>query len=382
MAALPPVNDQPVRETIAKLIDQGREIGIQVAAYRHNDKVLDVAMGVAAENGTEPVTPDTLFSIYSVSKGIAATCLHLLVDRGLLDIDRPIVDYWPEFGANGKQEITLRDVLTHRAGIPQMPDGVTPERICDWSWMTAHIAELAPIMTPRKDNAYMAMSFGWVVGEVIRRVDPKHRMVSQFLREEFCEPLGIRDLYLALPDEAFSRYAAHSIVPDPIPPADSLNVKALPMSVRLVPDVFSRRDVLQSDIPAVNGVASASSLARFFALLANEGELDGVRILSRDRVRDLLVARTEEEEFEPVLGRPWLLSTGGFFLASSHKPAVGSSREMIFAMGMGGTIAWADMGSRVAVAITHNKMFNARTSDEDPILAVAESVRRALGLME
>jgi len=125
---------------------------------------------------------------------------------------------------------------------------------------------------------------------------------------------------------------------------------------------------------------SASALARFFAMLAGEGELDGVRILSRDRVRGLLEGRTRDEELEPVLGRPWRLSTGGFFLASAHKPATGTSRSMVFAQGMGGTIAWADMETGFAAAITHNHMFNARSAEEDPLLPVAQAVREGLGI--
>lgn len=373
--------DDKVRAIVARLIDEGREIGVQVAAYVGNEQVIDIAMGVTAEGGTDPVRRDTLFSIYSVAKGVTATCAHLLADRGLLDFDAPIAGYWPEFGANGKADITLRDVLTHRAGIPQMPEGVTPELMCDWDWMTREIARLTPILTPKVDSAYMAMSFGWVVGEAIRRHDPQHRPVNQFLREEICAPLAIPDLYLALPASELGRYAMHSIVPDPLPPADSLNIKALPMAVRLVPDVFSRPDVLQAESPATNGIANAASLARFFAILANEGELDGKRILSRDRARALLVPRTEEEEFEPVLGRPWRLSAaGGYFLASKHKPAAGTSREMVFGMGMGGTIAWADMKTGLAVAITHNKMLNARSDDTDPVLLIANGVRAALNL--
>jgi len=378
--ATPPLAEAPARQVIEKLIAEGRELGIQVAAYLRGRPLINIAMGSTAREGGAPVTRETLFSIYSVAKGVTATCAHVLADRGLLDFDAPIADLWPEFGANGKRAITLRHVLTHRAGIPQMPADVTPERMMDWEWMTQAIAGLEPILRVGQDSAYMAMSFGWVVGEVIRRADPQHRMIDVFLREEICEPLGIRDLYLRLPADAVPRYAEHSYVQDPLPPPDSLNVKAIPMTVRLVPAVFSRPDVLRSLAPAVNGVASASALARFFAMLAGEGELDGVRILSRDRVRGLLEGRTREEELEPVLGRPWRLSTGGFFLASAHKPATGTSRSMVFAQGMGGTIAWADMETGFAAAITHNHMFNARSAEEDPLLPVAQAVREGLGI--
>lgn len=372
--------EAPVRRIVTDLVDQGRETGIQAAAFLDGHQAIDVAMGTTAREGGAPVTRDTLFSIYSVSKAITATCAHVLADRGLLDFDAPIAELWPEFGRNGKQAITLRHVLTHRAGIPQMPEGVTPEMMMDWDRMADAVAGLEPILKIGEDNAYMAMSFGWVVGEVIRRADPRHRLVDCFLQDEICAPLGIDSLFLRLPADALPRYAEHSYVQDPLPPPDSLSAKAIPFDVRLTPDVFSRPDVLQSLAPAVNGIANASSLARFFAMLAGEGELDGVRVLSRERVRGLLVARTAQEEMEPVLGRPWRLSTGGFFMASTHKPAAGTSAEMIFAQGMGGSIAWADLKTGLAAAITHNHMFNARSAEEDPLLPVANAIREGLGL--
>ncbi len=367
-----------IRKVIDRLLAEGRETGIQVVAYVGHERVIDLAMGMTAELGGQAVQPDTLFSVFSVVKGVGAFCLHILAERGKLDFDLPVAHYWPEFGVNGKQAVTVRDVLTHRAGIPQMPEGVTPERLCDWNWMCAEIASLTPILRPGVDNAYMAMSFGWIVGELVRRIDTLHRPIERFVQEEICAPLGIEDLYLALPDSAYERYAEHTATPDPLPPADSLNIQAMPMSVRLVPEVFSRRDILAAPIPAVNGIASARGVARFFAMLANEGELDGVRLLSRERTRGLLQPRSVEEEFEPVLMRPWRLSTGGFFLASSHKPAVGSSDEMLFGMGMGGAVAWADMKTRTAVSVAHNKMLNARSPDTDPILEIATAVRAAL----
>lgn len=370
----------PVRDVVGRLIADGREIGIQVVAYRDDDKVIDLAMGTTEKGGADPVTPDTLFSVFSVVKGVTAFSAHILADRHLLDLEAPIALCWPEFAVNGKEEITLRDVLTHRAGIPHMPEGVTPERMCDWGWMTSQIAALTPILRPKIDSAYMAMTFGWVVGEVVRRIDPEHRTIDVFVQDEICKPLAITDLHLAMPTQAMSRYARHEIVTDPLPPAESLNLKALPRAVRLEPDVFSRTDVLQAAIPAVNGIANAASVARFFAMLANEGELDGVRLVSRERVRSLLTPRTTEDEFEPVLMRPWRLSTGGFFLATPHKAAAGTSEEMVFSMGMGGSIAWADMKTRLAVAITHNMMLNARSPETDPVLEVANAVRAELGL--
>jgi CubicO group peptidase (beta-lactamase class C family) len=143
--------------------------------------------------------------VFSTTKGITATCIHLLAERGQVEYDAPVARYWPAFGGSGKEAVTLRDALTHRAGVPQMPDGLTPGDLGDWDRICAGIAAEAPLWEPGTQTGYHAYTFGWILGEVLRRVDG--RPIARFVQEEICAPLGIRDLYVGIPDEAEARVA-------------------------------------------------------------------------------------------------------------------------------------------------------------------------------
>ena len=194
-----------VQQIIDELVTSGEEVGLQVAAYVDGKQVVDAWAGVADETTGQLVAGDTLFTSWSTTKGFAATCVHILVDRGRLSYETPVVDYWPEFGVHGKQATTVRHLLTHMAGIPQMPDGVTPEMMTDWDAMCSAIAEHQPLWEPGTKTGYHAWTFGWLLGETVRRVDG--RSIAQFAQEELCQPLGITDFYLGIPDAVEARVA-------------------------------------------------------------------------------------------------------------------------------------------------------------------------------
>lgn len=187
------------------LIAQGLEDGLQVAAYLHGQVVVDAWAGLADAATGRLVDGETLFTVFSSTKGITATAIHLLAERGQLDYDAPVARYWPEFAANGKARITVRQVLTHTAGIPQSPATATPAELCDWEAMCRAVAAHAPLWEPGTRTGYLARSFGWILGEVASRVDG--RPLAQFVRDELCQPLGITDLYLGIPDAVESRVA-------------------------------------------------------------------------------------------------------------------------------------------------------------------------------
>src|SRR5438270_60750 len=137
-----------IQQVLNDLIADELELGVQVAAYLDGELVVDTWAGRADEASGRQVDGDTLFTVFSTTKGITATCIHMLAERGKLDYDAPIAKYWPEFAAHGKEKATVRDGLTHRVGIPQMPDGATPELISDWDAITSAIAELEPVWEP------------------------------------------------------------------------------------------------------------------------------------------------------------------------------------------------------------------------------------------
>jgi CubicO group peptidase (beta-lactamase class C family) len=346
--------------------------------------VIDTWGGLADEATGRPVDGDTLFNVYSVTKAVAATALHIQADRGLIDYESPVVRYWPEYGAHGKQNTTVRDVLTHRACVPQMPEKVTPELMCDWQWMTRAIADLQPLAEPGSKTLYLSMTFGWIVGELVRRTDPERRSLGRFIREEIAVPLGIEDLWVGIPDAVEARIAKQIDAMTPIaaeylPP---LFTASMPPNVALTPAVFERADVRRAEVAGVGGIFTARSEARFWAMLANGGELDGVRILSSALVKTLGVPRTNSGELDPVMFNiPLPISIGGFWLGGNYPPVCSAqSPRAICHPGQGGSIGWADCDANLAVAICHNRLFNASSTQEDAILVIANAVRQALGL--
>ncbi|MFL6679619.1 MAG: serine hydrolase domain-containing protein [Burkholderiaceae bacterium] len=372
----------PVQRAIDHAIAAGREIGVQVAAYHRGQLVVDAWGGSADPATGRPVTGDTLFNVYSVTKAVAATALHMLVDRGRLAYDAPVATWWPEYAAHGKGATTVRDVLTHRAGVPQMPAGVTPERLCDWDWMTRAIADLAPLAAPGSKTLYLSMTFGWIVGELVRRADDRHRSLGRFVREEICAPLQAPDLWIGLPDSELHRVASQVDAMLPIPPAHlpPLFAASMPSAVALEPRVFERPDVRRAEVAGVGGIFTARSEARFWAMLAGGGALDGVRVLSQDLVATLNIPRPDSAEPDPVMfGFPLPLTIGGFWSGGEHPPVCSAkSPRALCHPGQGGSIGWADPDTQLAVAICHNRLFNPSTREEDAILAIADAVRHAL----
>jgi CubicO group peptidase (beta-lactamase class C family) len=377
-----------VQEAVNTAIREGGEIGLQVAAYVDGELVVEVWSGLADETTGRKVDGDTLFPVFSVTKAVTATALHIQAERGLVDYDTPIAHYWPEFGAQGKDKGTVRDALTHRIGIPQMPEGVTPEQMCDWEWMVQRLANTKPLFAPGTKSAYLAYTFGWIIGEVVRRTDPKKRPFGTFVQEEICAPLGIDNLWIGIPDAVEPRVAKLTNIPRPAPGAPGLSPEALipiaiPPQVGVIQKVFGRPDVRRACIPGAGGIMNARSAARFFAMLANGGELNGVRLLSEERVRSFSVPRTKRDEFDPVVWRVLNLGMGGFWLGGdspSAPPVVGRNPHTICHPGAGGSIGWADLDARLAVAICHNRMFDAPTAEGNPFAPIGDAVREALGI--
>ena len=362
-----------VEAELARLI-AGDEIGIQVAATSGDRLLVDSWAGTVSAGGGA-VGRATLFPVFSVWKAVVATAVHLQVARGLLDYEAPIASYWPEYGAHGKDAITVGHVLSHRAGVPQMPDDLSPEDMCDWTLMTRLLADPRPLYPAGDHSTYMSMTFGWLLGEVVRRTDQQRRPFSGFVRDEVCAPLGMDSCYLGVPPEAASRVATlTSSLPArppavPVPLAD----RAIPPRLRLGPEVFNRPDIRQDGIPAVAMIANASSMVMLFAMLVGRGALAGTRLLPEQQVRSFLTPRPDYLTVDEVYGNPFPVGMGGYWVTAPEAVDPQSPPHPVLAHpGAGESIGWADLESGTAVAICRNHM------SVPDFTALAGTVRRAI----
>ena len=370
---------EPFNDAVKRAIDTG-EVGLQVAVYSGEDLVVDISAGIADAATGRPVETNTLFPTFSVIKAVTAVALHIQAARGLVDYDAPVARYWPEFAANGKDKVTVRHVLQHRSGVWQMPDGMTPERLADYDWVCAEIAKLAPKFEPGTRNGYQSYSFGWMVSEVVRRTDPKKRSFRAFVEDEIIRPLGIDDLWMGVPASEHGRVARLVDAPPRQLPPDAPPFLAIPLQVGTREEIFGRKDVRESCIPGAGGYATARSMARFFAMLANGGVLGGVRLLPESLVRTFSIPRPDADQPDDVHGVPLRIGAG-FWVGGNLEPAnlgriIGRNPRAIGHPGAGCSIAWADPDKRLAVSISHNRMFLPPCLAQDPI---REAITDAFG---
>ena len=370
-----------VQTLLDTLVAEGREIGVQVAAWRGEEQIVDAWAGMADPATGRAVNGDTLFNVFSVSKAVTAVALHIQAERGLVDYDAPVAAYWPDFGAAGKGDVTVRQVLAHVSGVYRMPPDVTPELITNWDWVTRRIAEMPADYPAGSRSSYQSLTFGWMIGEVVRRTDPRRRPFGQFVREEIAEPLGASDLWLGIPDQVEPRIAKLDDVAVYVAPDGNAMREANPIQVDLMPDPFERPYMRRACIPAVGGIFNARSAARFWAMLANGGTLGGIRLLSADRVASFAAPRPHFDDADPVFfGMKVPIAWSGFWLGGADSPPVSAPRNMraLCHPGMGGSIGWADPDSGLAVAFCHNRMFDTIDIAEDSRTMIGDAIRAAL----
>jgi CubicO group peptidase (beta-lactamase class C family) len=370
-------NDK-VRGVLESLVQDTPEIGLQVAAYVDGKLVIDAWAGMADPAAGKPVDGDTLFMLSSTTKGVTATCMHLCVEKHRLSYDMPIVDVWPEFGAHGKERATLRHALAHQTGVPQTPVGYTPEWLSDWERMCRGIADLTPMFPIGERTAYHSLNYGYINGEILRRVDG--RSIAQFLQEEIGKPLGINGAYLGVPDSELHRVAV--LTDGPPAPADyDARMVGEPAGSH-VADAFNKRAVVQASVPGSGGLFSARGLARHYAMLANWGELDGVRVLPESRIRAGIELQSFEwDEIYRIRARRAL----GYRRGIDTGPL--ASPEAFGHVGGGGSFGYADPARRLSLGFAKNyfaylsgSAVNAGRPPRAPSNIVTEAVFEALGL--
>jgi CubicO group peptidase (beta-lactamase class C family) len=347
-----------VREQFFANFTQRGDVGAAVCVYLDGVRVVDCWGGHADRARTRPFGPDTIVSVASTTKGMVALCAHMLAERGKLDLDAPVARYWPEFAAAGKQDIPVRWLLSHRAGLPAIRPSLPAAALFDWTAMTAAIAETAPWWTPGERHGYHAITYGHLVGEVIRRVDG--RSVGAFLRDEVTGPLRA-DFFIAVPEETDGRAA--EVLPPPPPGEPTIwdTLLADPESVSgrtfLNPPrrlgLVNTRAWRAAEIPAANGHTSARGVARIYAALARGGELDGVRLLAPATIERAIEEQSRGRD--AVLSLPTRFATGFMLGMPGGIFNCGPGRRTFGHPGHGGSIGFADPDARIGFGYVTNQ---------------------------
>ena len=351
-----------VRDAFAANFEAGREVGASFAATIDGALVVDLWGGWADAARTRPWERDTIVNVFSTTKAMTAICAHLLADREQLDFDAPVSRYWPEFAQAGKGEMPVRYLLSHQAGLAAIRAPLPTEALYDWERMTAALAAETPWWKPGSANGYHAVTYGYLVGELVRRISG--RSLGVFFRDEVARPLGI-DFHIGLAADEEAR-AAEMVPPTAaenaaagaaIDPESMLGkVMGNPPLAAAVANTTAWRT---AEIPAANGHGNARSVARALAALACGGRLDGVSLLRSESIERAI----EEQCYgtDLVLGIPmrWGL---GFMVTSADLP-LGPNPRTFGHGGWGGSLGIADMDARVSWAYVMNKMSPGTTGD-------------------
>jgi CubicO group peptidase (beta-lactamase class C family) len=349
---------QAVRDAFAENFERRGEVGATVAITVNGKPVVDLWAGYADAARTRPWTRDTIVNIASSTKGLTAICAHRLADRGLLDLEAPVARYWPEFAQEGKAAIPVHYLLSHRAGLPAIRAPLPTEAMYDWDTMTRALAAQQPWWEPGTRHGYHVFTFGWLVGEVVRRVTGKS--LGTYWREEVAIPLGL-DCHIGLAAEHEGRVAEFIPIParqtDPeaeyMKHAPEILQKAIENPPKTVADMNTRA-WRNAEIPAGNATTNARSLARVYGALACGGEVDGVRVLSAGAIER---ARTEQASGpDAVLYGVSTRFSLGFALPPTGMGAWSSRATLFGHPGAGGSLGFADPEAHIGFGYVMNQM--------------------------
>lgn len=350
-----------VADAFAANFAEHGDIGGAVCVYHRGRPVVDLWGGLADREAGRPWEQDTLQLVFSTTKGMAAACIHLLVEQGRLDLDAPVARYWPEFAAAGKADIPLRWVLSHEAGLAAVTGEVTMDDVLGWEGVVEAIAAQAPVWEPGTVHGYHARSYGWIVGEVVRRVTGTS--LGRFFATEVAGPLDL-DFFIGLPHEELPRVAR--LYPpvvdaetqellDAVMGPDTMLGQVLsgPSNLFSYGDMWNQPEVLAAEMPSSNGVGTARAVARFYAALI--GEVDGRRLLQPSTVAE--ATRVAVSGPDHVIGLP--MSFGLGFMA----PVPGTPEGTFGHAGAGGSLGMADPGEGWALGYVMNQMNLGVTGD-------------------
>jgi CubicO group peptidase (beta-lactamase class C family) len=352
-----------VRDAFAQNLADGFELGASCAVYHRGRKVVDITGGWGDRDRTSPYPEDALQLVFSTSKGVAAILLAQQVERGAVDPSAPMADYWPEFAAGGKQDVTVAQAVSHQAGIPAIDAQLTLEQVLAWDPIVEALAAQTPLWEPGTAHGYHGLTYGWIVGELLRRVTGVRP--GELLAKEASDPLEL-DLWFGLPEDEEPR-VSRLVAPEPPTDPEALKMALAVMGPGTLGgralsldgvfgNVWNKREVHAAEILAANAVADARSLARLYA--ACIGEIDGVRLLHPGTVDQARAVQASGPDKCLVIDTTFGL---GFMLPSPFEPLGGPGS--FGHPGAGGSVAWALPEADLAFAYVMNRMGSGLAAD-------------------
>ena len=376
-----------VRDAFTRNFEEHGEVGAGLSLVVAGETVVDLWDGHTDGALTRPWQEDTIVNTFSTTKGITTICALRLMEQGKLDPDSPAAEYWPEFAAAGKEKITVRQIMSHQAGLPGIDSMIPVEKAYDWEPLSDALAAQRPFWEPGSKVGYHAVTFGTLVGELIRRVTGK--TVGAFWQDEIAEPFGI-DFHIGFGEELDDRCA--TVIPAPLPNLSNvdhplvkaiidpttLTFKAFMISPLMMvnPLYMNSREWRAAEVPAANGHGTARSLSRLYGALATGGELGGKQVLKQETIE--MATQTQSQGHDEVLLFPTRFGLG--FLLDIPEFQISPSGTVFGHFGMGGSFGLADPAAKLGVGYVMNKMMipNPETR-EDPRLrgmfnAIYESV--------
>jgi CubicO group peptidase (beta-lactamase class C family) len=341
-----------VDRAFARNFEDGLEVGACFAASIDGELVVDLWGGHADQARRRPWEEDTIVNVYSTTKPMTALCTLMLVDRGQLDLDAPVAHYWPEFAQAGKDALPVRYLLSHTSGLAGFAEPIPAEALYDWDRIVALLAAQEPMWEPGAQSGYHSLSFGYLLGEVVRRITG--RTLGTFFREEVAEPLGA-DFHIGLAEDHEPRVG--EIIPSETPELGATGAPG-PLAAKVLGNpimaggIANQRDWRAAEIPAANGHGNARSVARVTAAMACGGELEAVRLLTPATLEKVVEEQCYGKDL--VLGVPirWGL---GFGLTSKEIP-LGPNPRAFFWGGWGGSLVVIDLDARLSFSYVMNKM--------------------------
>jgi CubicO group peptidase (beta-lactamase class C family) len=344
-----PVRYAAVRDAFAANFAGGEELGARFSLVEAGELVVDLWAGFADRGKTRPFDDAVLTPVFSTTKAIAALMIARLVDQGRLDYGQPVASLWPEFAQAGKAAITVEQVMSHQDGLSGFPDPMDPALWFDWDAICARLAAMAPIWPPGTASGYHPITFGYLAGEIFRRIDG--RTMGAALREDLAEPFGL-DIWIGLPDPQHAR-VADLVRPRALPNFGRENpaTRAAFLTPWSQPGGRGQADWRRMEIPSATGHATAPALARLFGALAQDGWLDGETVLSPALIAEMARERIRGQD----LVLPFEISWAAGVMRNETLKVWGPGNATFGHAGWGGSCVFVDPERRLAGAYVMNR---------------------------